>query len=158
PRAGVRIFDPDDYLVTPEGRVFTPERNAAAWEQLYADLATLFATASPATRFYLVMGVQGGGKSTWIRTHYDELGPSAVFMDAALPAARHRARALALAKRFGVRAIAVWLDVPLEQALERNARRPADEVVPEFAVRSVFGLLEPPTVAEGFDEIIVVGR
>jgi hypothetical protein len=33
-----RVFNPDDYLATPQGRAFTAERNAAAWEQLYADI------------------------------------------------------------------------------------------------------------------------
>jgi predicted kinase len=104
------------------------------------------------------MGVQGGGKTTWIRAHYDALGPHALFMDAAVPARRHRARAVALAKRFGVHTIAVWIDTPLERALAQNAARPADEVVPELAVRSVFGLLEAPTKSEGFDEVIVVSN
>jgi hypothetical protein len=152
----MRVFNPDDYLSTPDGRVFTPERNAAAWEQLYADLETLFRAAAPETRFYVVMGVQGGGKTTWIRAHYDELGPRALYLDAAVPAARHRARALSLARRFGIHTVAVWISTPLERALSQNARRSVDEVVPELAVRSVFGLLEPPTTAEGFDEVIVV--
>ena len=151
-----RVFNPDDYLWTPEGRVYTDERNAAAWEQLYSEIETLFSAAGPETRFFLVMGVQGGGKTTWIRNNRGELGSSAVFLDAALPAKRHRMRAVALAKRFGIRTTAVWVNASLEQALIRNAQRPADEVVPEFAVRSVFGLLEAPTVEEGFDEVIVV--
>ncbi len=31
-------LNPDHYLQTGAGRVFTAERNAAAWEQLYRDL------------------------------------------------------------------------------------------------------------------------
>lgn len=151
-----RAFNPDDYLWTPAGRVYTPERNAVAWERLYADLEATFSTVSPGMRFFVVMGVQGGGKTTWIRTNYDVLGPQAVFMDAAVPARRHRARAVGLARRFRVSAVAVWIDTPLELALAQNGARPADEVVPELAIRSVFGLLEAPTKDEGFDEVIVV--
>jgi predicted kinase len=102
------------------------------------------------------MGVQGGGKTTWIRKNYEALGPCAVFMDAAVPARRHRERVLALAKRAAVRTVAVWVNTPLDQALAQNAKRPDDEVVPEFAVRSVFELLEAPTLEEGFDELILV--
>jgi predicted kinase len=102
------------------------------------------------------MGAQGAGKTAWIRKNRAVLGPSAVILDAALPARRHRSRALELAKRFGIPAAAVWIDTPLEQALAQNAARPADEVVPEAAVRSVFGLLEAPTRDEGFDEVIVI--
>jgi predicted kinase len=77
-------------------------------------------------------------------------------LDAALPARRHRSRALALAKRFDVRAVAVWINVPLERALAQNAQRPPDQAVPEFALRSVFIMLEPPAVDEGFHEVIEV--
>jgi predicted kinase len=103
-----------------------------------------------------VMGVQGGGKSTWIRNNCRALGPSAVFMDAAVPARRHRERVLALAQRSSVRTIAVWINTSLDRALLQNAQRPNGEVVPEFAVRSVFGLLQAPSRDEGFDEVIVI--
>jgi len=136
--------------------VYTDERNAAAWEQLYADLDALFSTVGAEASFFVVMGVQGGGKTTWIRNNFEALGPAAIVMDAAVPARRHRARALALAKRFGVRTAAVWINTPLERALTQNAQRLPDEVVPEFAVRNVFGLLEAPSIDEGFDEVIVV--
>ena len=151
-----RVFNPDDYLWTSKGRVYTEERNAAAWEQLYAELESLLGVAGPDACFFVVMGVQGGGKTTWIRNNYEALGGSAVFLDAALPGRRHRTRALALARRFSVRTVAVWIKTPLERALRQNAQRSLDEVVPEFAVRSVFGLLEAPTIREGFHEVIVV--
>jgi hypothetical protein len=95
---GVRVLDPDDYLRTPEGRVYTEERNAAAWERLYSELEALFQNATSETRFIIVMGVQGGGKTTWIRENHAWLGPATICLDAALPARRHRARALALGK------------------------------------------------------------
>ena len=151
-----RVFNPDDYLQTQTGRVYTDERNAAAWERIYSGLEGLFRDSTAETRFFIVLGVQGGGKTSWIRRHIGSLGSSAICLDAALPARRHRARALALAQRFSVYSIAVWINVTLERALEQNARRAPDEVVPEFAIRSVFGLIEAPTLEEGFREIIEV--
>ena len=50
-----RVFNPDDYLWTPAGRVYTEERSAKAWEQLYSDLEMLFSVAAPEARFFLVM-------------------------------------------------------------------------------------------------------
>jgi predicted kinase len=152
-----RILNPDDYLLTSVGRVYTNERNAAAWEQLYVDMEALFAVADPDARLFLVMGVQGGGKTTWIRANHEALGMSAIFLDAAVPAKRHRARALSLARGFRIRTTAIWINPPLEVALARNAQRASDEVVPEAAVRSVYGLLEAPTTDEGFDEVIEIG-
>ena len=151
-----RVFNPDDYLWTPDGRIYSEERNAAAWERMYADLDAVLRIAEPETRLFVVMGVQGGGKTTWIRSNHEALGPSAIFVDAAVPARRHRERVLDLAKRSGVRTVAVWINAPLDRALAQNAQRPDDEVVPESAVRSVFGLLEAPGPDEGFTEVIVI--
>jgi hypothetical protein len=151
-----RVFNPDDYLQTEAGRVYTDERNAAAWERIYSELEGLFRDSTADTRFFIVLGVQGGGKTSWISRHIGSLGSSAICLDAALPARRHRARALALAQRFSVYSIAVWINVTLERALEQNSKRAPDHVVPEFAIRSVFGLIEAPTVEEGFREIIEV--
>ena len=88
------VFNPDDYLNTPEGRVFTNERNAVAWENLYSEMEAVFRTATSDTCLFVVMGVQGAGKTTWIRNNHEALGDSAVFLDAALPARRHRVRAV----------------------------------------------------------------
>jgi hypothetical protein len=151
-----RIFNPDNYLQSEAGRVFTEELNAAAWERIYSEIETLFRSANAATRFYLVMGVQGGGKTTWVRNNLASLGQEAIVLDAALPARRHRARALALVARYDIHAVAVWIKVSLEQALAQNVLRPADEIVPEFALRSVYSLLEAPAKDEGFSEILQI--
>lgn len=148
-----RVVDPDDYLETPEGRVFTAERNRQAWEQAYAALEQLLAQAGT---LYLVMGVQGAGKSSWIARHIGELESDALFFDAALPARQHRQRLLALAQAKAVPVVAVHVQASLDQALARNAQRSADKVVPEAALRSVFGLLQAPSLDEGFTRIIEV--
>jgi predicted kinase len=150
------VINPDDYLQTEAGRVFTEERSAAAWERMYAEIETAFRNANSETRFYLVMGVQGSGKSTWIRKNLAALEPSAVVLDAALPARRHRARTMALVARYDIHAVAVWIKVSLERALVQNTMRPADEIVPEFAVRSVFSFLEEPLKDEGFASVLQI--
>jgi predicted kinase len=151
-----RVYNPDDYLETDSGRVYTPERNADAWERVYAGLESDLRAAGPDTRFYLVMGVQAAGKTTWIRNNAAQLGPAAVCLDAALPARRHRARALELASRFGVPAVAVWVRATVEEALERNLLRTPDKQVPEDAIHSVASLIEAPTEEEGFVQVIEV--
>jgi predicted kinase len=77
--------------------------------------------------------------------------------DAALPSRRHRRRALDLAAGHGVPAVAVWINVPIDVALQRNRERPPDERIAEATILHVLGLLEPPGVDEGFARVIEVG-
>jgi len=65
---------------------------------------------------------------------------------------------LARLKPFGIPAVAVCLQTPLEVCLTRNASRPADEVVVEQAIRNVFAAWQPPELAEGFSRIIEVAH
>lgn len=152
-------INPDDFLVTPSGRVWTAERNKAAWDQAYAALRRALAAAALADAsahkrdLYLVCGIQGAGKSTWIRSNASRLAPC-VFFDAALPKAAHRLPIVAMAQSAGAAIHAVWIDTPLAVALRRNAQRVHDERVPEAAVRSVAAQFEPPSLAEGFVEIL----
>lgn len=148
-----RYFNPDDYLETPAGRVFTPERSAAAFEQAYSDLERALRTAAPAAHLFVVVGLQGAGKTTWIHRNAAGLGESAFFFDAALPRAVHRARAVAIARCAGVPVTAVWVRAPLEVALARNQLRRHDHRVPEFAIRSVHSIMERPSVSEGFGQV-----
>ena len=54
----------------------------------------------------------------------------------------------------GVEKVCVWVDVPTERALRNNKRR--DRHVPEWVICRQADQLEPPTVAEGWDDIRVV--
>ena len=148
-----RYFNPDDYLETGSGRVFTPERSTAAFDRAYVDLEAALLSAAPGAKLFVVVGAQGAGKTTWIRSNADHLGPSAYFFDAALPRAVHRARAIGISKAACVPSVAVWLRASLETALERNQSRRIDHRVPEAAVRSVHSIMEAPSIAEGFDEV-----
>lgn len=51
--------------------------------------------------------------------------------------------------------VAVYVPVPLETALVRNAQRPLETCVPEASVRAVWQRLEPPT-QRGWDTAVVV--
>jgi AAA domain len=148
-------INPDDFLQTPEGRVWTPERNRQAWHQAFEAVRTALTSLQYAGRtslLYVVCGIQGSGKSTWIRENGERLVPC-VFFDAALPGVRHRARLIAIARELGSTVRGVWINTPLALALQRNAMRNPDERVPEDAMVSVNGQLEAPQITEGFEEV-----
>ncbi|WP_233146657.1 AAA family ATPase [Pseudomonas chlororaphis] len=153
-----QVINPDDYLETEFGREFTPERNKQAWALAYARLETELARAAAGARLYVVMGVQGAGKSRWVAENAERLGARAIVFDAALPARRHRQHLLALARQYAVPVIGVFVRASLEQALWRNARRALDKRVPEAALKSVFAMLEPPCEAEGFLRVESAGE
>lgn len=80
-----------------------------------------------------------------------------LLFDATNVTRQRRAPLIATAKQYGFTPIAVYVPCPLEVALARNARRARR--VPPDVVERFYGELEPPTLAEGFEEIIrVEGR
>lgn len=97
----------------------------------------------------------GSGKRTWARTAAGER-PAAILFDAALPGRRHRRPIVEAARQHGARVSAIRIDVPLVVALNRNAARSHDKVVPEARLRAVFARFELPSHEEGFDEIRIV--
>ncbi|KER72693.1 hypothetical protein HR51_08775 [Burkholderia cepacia] len=147
-------LNPDHYLQTDAGRVFTIERNAAAWEQLYADLSAALLTDR--RRIVMVIGVQGAGKSTWTRNQVSTSNDT-IYVDSTFATANRRSNVIAIAKAAGVPISAVWLKVELETALRRNRSRPIDEIVPDAAVENVFKIFEPPSLGEGFCEVVILG-
>jgi predicted kinase len=62
-----------------------------------------------------------------------------------------RRKFIELAKAYGYKVRGVFFDIPLEDALQRNADRtnPLDE----RAVRGKFDVFERPTIDEGFDKL-----
>lgn len=80
-----------------------------------------------------------------------------VIVDATHARRRWRERELRVARTQGARLIAVWLDVPLALALERNQAKPGgplwgERVVPEAVLHAVARKFEPPELGE-FDEV-----
>jgi predicted kinase len=106
--------------------------------------------------FYLVCGVQGAGKTRWVKENRASFAEPAIVLDAALPRARDRAAAVALAQRFSCRLIGIRISCSLDVALARNRARPADVVVPDEVVRIVFNEFEPLSLKEGFDEVFEI--
>jgi predicted kinase len=146
-------LNPDHYLQTDNGRIMTAERNTAAWDRLYADLS--MALKERPRRIVMVIGIQGAGKSTWTRKNRSQF-PDAIYVDSTFATVNRRSRVIEIAKTAGVQTSVVWVKVSLETALRRNKYRPADEVVPDEAVENVFRIFEPPSISEGFDEVIIV--
>lgn len=151
-----RHVDPDHFLETDAGRVWSEERGQQAWVEAYRKLEQLLGEHGRRATLYVVCGLQGAGKTHWVEQQYAARGPHAIFFDAALPSRRHRERALALARGAGARAVAVFIDAPLQRAMMRNAQRGGDYRVPDATVLHVHAQLVPPSVEEGFDEVILV--
>jgi predicted kinase len=145
-------INPDDFLETERGRVWTAERDIEAWRQAFSVLESTLQSGR-ASRIIVVCGLQGAGKSTWISTRPP--GGDVVYFDAALPGSKHRRPLIEIAQRYGVVIEAVWIKVSLALALERNARREIDKVVPEASIRSVAARFEPPSIEEGFSSVMV---
>lgn len=80
-----------------------------------------------------------------------------VIVDATHARRRWRERELAIAQTYHAQRLAVWLDVPLALALERNQRKPGgklwgERIVPEEVLLTVSRKFEPPELDE-FDEV-----
>ncbi|WP_174286775.1 AAA family ATPase [Sphingomonas bacterium] len=151
-----RRINPDDFLETAgEGRVWSPERDAAAWECAFAALDSALSDATlPLNRVVIVCGLQGAGKSTWIDRQRPDQG--VIYFDAALPGIRHRKPIIQMAQRYHVPVEAIWIRIPLTIALERNRRRDPDKIVPEDSIYSVERQFEEPTLAEGLSRVSMV--
>jgi predicted kinase len=105
---------------------------------------------------YLIFGLQGGGKSTWVNENAARLGINSLFLDGPLPSRRHRKRAIGLAGEVDCKNVAVWINTPLEVALERNSKRIGLARIKEEAIRHVLENHESPSIEEGFAEVIEV--
>jgi predicted kinase len=152
----VAVINPDIYLETERGRIWTPERGKEAWAKSFAALeAALRGSIDLGNRVLIVCGLQGAGKSHWIDLYASNYAPCICF-DAALPGARHRKPIIDIAHQWNADVHAIWIDVPLDVAKMRNAQRPVDKRVPDESIESVASLFEPPTIEEGFTSVVRV--
>lgn len=131
-----------------------------------------------------MVGLQGCGKSTWVRAHLahthvvvsKDHWPNArrrearqqrlveqlladrerVVVDNTNPTPGDRAPLIAAALRAGVPVRAVWVDTPLPVCLERNQAREGRARVPLVGMLSTRRRLVPPDPGEGFDRVDVV--
>ena len=134
----------------------------------------------------LFIGLQGSGKSAFFKERFSdthvritldmlktrtrearffelclETGQRCV-IDNTNPERAERARYLGAAKARGFKVVGYWFDVPVKDALARNAARPEKQRVPVPGVLRTAKIMQPPQRADGFDELfraqIVEGR
>lgn len=126
-------------------------------------------------------GLQGAGKTTYYRRRF--LTSHAYVSKDAIPSARDkdrrqgalieealrrgrsvvvdntnatpesRAPLVALAKRHGARAVALYFEAAVRSCLARNADRGDRARVPKVAIYATAKRLVPPSLDEGFDEV-----
>ena len=78
----------------------------------------------------------------------------AVVVDNTNPAVEDRQPLIEMARKWGAPVRAVFVDTPREICWERNAAREGDARVPEVGLKVVHSRLQPPTLEEGFDEVL----
>lgn len=132
------------------------------------------------TTLYLFCGSPGSGKTTlskqmaeqynaerisfderhYIR-HTDMIPPiiealidgKNVVADSVFSHVKQRTAILDAMKDIPCRKVLVYMTTPLDECLRRNANR--KNRLPDFVVESFYNSFEPPTLAEGWDEIII---
>jgi predicted kinase len=132
----------------------------------------------------VMVGLQGCGKSTWVREHLagthavvsKDHWPNArrrearqrrvvaellaegrsVVVDNTNPAPEDRAPLVAAARAAGVPVRAVWLDTPVPVCAARNDAREGRARVPPAGLYGTAARFVPPTAEEGFDRVDVV--
>ena len=81
---------------------------------------------------------------------------ASVVVDNTNPTVAERATVIAIARAAGARLVGYFFDVTTRQAVARNAVRGPGQKVPNVAIFTVAKRLEPPTRAEGFDDLFRV--
>ena len=140
-------------------------------------------TAQP-RQLILFIGLPAAGKSTYYREHFadthvhvsKDLMPKTKRSDAVMvmqieaalaegksvvvdntnPSVDVRAPLIALGRRHGARIIAYYFDTEVKTVLARNRLREDIARVPDVAIFATRKKLVPPSVEEGFDEVLVV--
>ena len=72
-----------------------------------------------------------------------------------------RARYIQRAKECEFEVISYYFETDLSNTLQRNAQREGKANIPEIGVRATYKKLQPPSLAEGFDQIFklkIIGK
>jgi predicted kinase len=134
----------------------------------------------PTVEAVILCGIQAAGKTSFYRDRYLDTHVrisldlhrtrhrEALFLETCLrsgqrfvvdntnPTADERRRYTVPALAAGFRLVACLVDVSADEALARNARRPAAQRIPVAGLLGTRKRLEPPAAAEGFDEVWLV--
>jgi len=78
---------------------------------------------------------------------------ASVAVDNTNPTVAERAAIIASARAHGARVVGYFFDVTTREAVARNAARSGRQKVPNVAIFTVAKRLQPPTLAEGFDQL-----
>jgi predicted kinase len=78
---------------------------------------------------------------------------ASVVVDNTNPTAAERAAIIGIARAHGARIVGYFFDITTREAVARNAARTGRQKVPNVAIFTVAKRLEPPTLAEGFDQL-----
>jgi predicted kinase len=138
-----------------------------------------------APELILFVGMQASGKSTYYATHLAAThvhvskdlmtnvsnrdarqqkmietalaAGQSVAVDNTNPTPLARAPLIALGRKHGARVVAYFFETAVKAAVARNRLREGKARVPDVALFVTAKKLVPPTVAEGFDEVRVIG-
>lgn len=132
---------------------------------------------------YVMCGIPGSGKSTLSRKLAEEHGLTrfsfdemqcytarqflrpavialqegkSVILDSTHLRVNGRKAVLKAVENIQCRKICVFIDTPFDECLRRNAQREAR--IPDVMMESTRRALEPPTIEEGWDEIIIINE
>ena len=131
----------------------------AAWRTSRHEFEELLKRKLP-TRVYILVGAPCSGKTEWTKqsNYYSDLHP--VVVDATNPTKSDRSSWFSLIYKYKnqvkIKVCAVFFDTPYVVLMERNNKRPPDKRLTDDVLQGKFNELEPVTVFEGFDEIMVV--
>lgn len=145
----------DAYLETGHGRVWTKSRNCQAWVQCFHDLEREVTWNRQVKKIYILIGCQASGKTTWAKFKHQE-EPNNIIFDAILVKRCERKKILKIAKKYQMDCIAIFFIQSLDLCLVCNRLRPSDRFVSESALKNVHAAIEPPSIEEGFSDIICV--
>jgi len=129
----------------------------------------------------VLVGLQGSGKSTFYRSKFasthtlvskdrfpNNRRPArrqaqlieealsegrSVVVDNTNPTVEDRAAIVSITRAFGARLTAYYFSAPIQDCLVRNRQRTEKSLVPDAAIFITQKRLQPPTLAEGFDQI-----
>lgn len=130
---------------------------------------------------FIMMGIQGSGKSTFCRKHLPDVlrinldtlktrnnenrmiaechaDNRDYVIDNTNPAHEDRARYIASAKAEGYRVVGFFMQSRLQECIRRNDVREGKERIPAKAIAMTSNRLEMPSRSEGFDELYFVAN
>jgi predicted kinase len=151
------IISPDSFRYDEGGKyVSSSEASAVAWEKSFQ--ALLGALQVPVTGLYLLIGLPGAGKTTWLKNdpYADRLGPQQdIYFDATLTRRVEREPLIQMAAQYEVPVRAIVFLTPIQVCLSRNWGRTEDRRVPYPVIARMHENMrnEPAMLEEGFDEI-----